>query len=528
MFRKKEKLFFLLLIIGALCVLYYLSSSLIFSLFGFKKEKHFVPGDKKYQNVIVALGSEPRTLDPRKATDANGMRIGGLLFQSLVHLGPRLEIVPDAAQSWSYENKTYTFNVSHFLKFSNGRRVEKEDILFSFEEYRSESSPFFSSFKIIDSVSVEETKEKFILKIKLKTDSAKFLSADLPVLKILPMREIQSAGSDFQKNLIGTGPFKLKSRNSSQIVLSARSDVIPAPKIDEVTFKIIRDDLTRFQKMLNREIDIAQSEISFQKVGHFLDKTDRFQVFRRPGPSMTYLLINFKDECLRKKDMRKVIAFSIDRSKIIHYKLKDFAQEATTILSPNNFFFNVNVKNPLYDPQKSLEFFNHLDTSCRKKTFSFKTSSARSAVDHGKVLVLQLKKAGLNIRIESFEWGTFYGDLNAGRFQLALLKWVGAIDPDIYRLAFSSTEHPPKGRNRGFYTNQFLDQLLDQGMVAMDQQNRRVIYNEVQKIIQNDIVFIPLWHEKQIAVVQKHILNYYLSDNGDFRYLIQVTKAKRK
>ena len=518
-FTKNKKLLFLLLIIVVLCVFYFL--------FGLNTKKQSISSqNSQKQHVIVALGSEPRTLDPRRATDANGMRIVGLLFQSLVRIGPRLEIQPSAARTWSYKNKTYTFFIDKHLTFSNGRKINKEDILFSFEEYRSEKSPFSSAFEIIESVDVAEKAEQYVLSIKLKTESAKFLSSDLPVLKILPKTEVLSSGSDFQKQPIGTGLFRLETRDSSQLVLTARTNQTPSPKINKVTFKIIRDDFTRFQKMLNKEIDIAQSEISFQKINYFLDKKNHFQVFRRPGLSMTYLLINFKDECLKKKDMREVMALSLNRLEIIQHKLNDFARIATTILGPNNFFFNKSVANLSYDPKKATEILSHLPVSCRQKTFSLKTSNARSAMDHGKVLALQLKKAGLKIKMESFEWGTFYGDLNAGRFQLALLKWVGAIDPDIYRLAFHSKEHPPKGRNRGFYHNETLDQLLDQGITVMDREQRRIIYNQVQKIIHEDLVFIPLWHEDQITVVQKSILHYHLSDNGDFHYLTEVAKDR--
>ena len=520
--KLQKKIFYRLLIITAFGII--LIS--YFYYYGFRKDNPvFSHESPKGQNVIVAIGSEPRTLDPRRATDATGMRIVDLLFHSLVRLVPGLEILPYAAQKWTYNNKTYTFSISKKLKFSNGRTLNKEDLLFSFKEYRFGKSPFSSAFDIIVSVDVEERKENFILKIKLKKPSAKFLSSDLPVLKILPKEEVLSAGSDFQKKPIGTGPFQLKKRSSTQIVLAARSDVEPSPKIKEVTFKIIRDDYTRFQKMLNGEIDIMQSEISFQKVGYFSGKPDRFQIFRKPGTSMTYLLINFNDSCLANKEMREFLALSIDRLPLIKHKLKGFARPAVTILNPNNFFFNSRINNIPYNLKKSKTIFNRLSKFCRQRYFSFKTSHARSAIDHGKVLSLQLKQAGLKVKMESFEWGTFYGDLNAGRFQLALLKWVGAIDPDIYRLAFHSREHPPKGRNRSFYQNTVLDKLLDKGISLMDQEKRRFIYHQVQKIVREDIVFIPLWHEDQITVAQKSILNYDLSDNGDFFYLMKITKA---
>ncbi len=518
MFRKKTKISLLLVVIISFIAIWFIPFTKKSGFGNPEKEK-----DIKEQNVIVALGSEPRTLDPRKATDANGMRLVDLMFQSLIRLGPQQKILPHAAQSWSYKNKIYTFIINKDLKFSNGRKINKEDIFFSFKEYQSEKSPFSSAFKIIDSIDIQEETKRLILKIKLKEESAKFLTSDLPVLKILPKNETLSNNEDFQNNLIGTGPFKFKSRSSNQLVLEARQDVTPAPKIDKVTFKIIRDDLTRFQKILNGEIDVAQSEISFQKIDHLLKRKDRFQVFQKPGSSMTYLLINFKDECLSKKNVRQIITNAINRSQIIKHKLKNFAHIATTILSPNNVFFNADINNHLYNLNQAKKIFNQIG-ACRQKTFSLKTSNARSAMDHGKIIALQLKKAGLQIKTESFEWGTFYGDLNAGRFHLALLKWVGVVDPDIYRMAFHSKEHPPKGRNRGFYKNKLLDQLLDQGVAMMDQKKRRYLYHQVQEIIQEDIAFIPLWHENQTGVAQKNILNYSLSDNGDFYYLVHIFK----
>ncbi len=491
--------------------------------FSLKQEEADKKNFVKDKNIVVALGSEPRTLDPRWATDANGMRITSLIFQSLIRLGPRFTVLPDLAKSWKYRNKTYTFIIDKNIKFSNGRKLKKEDIIFSFQEYGSEKSPFSSAFQIIQSVDISENQKELILKIHLKKDSAKFLIADLPVLKILPMKEALSAGRYFGKKLMGTGAFKLKSQSSSKIVLEARSDVPQIPKIEQVTFKIIRDDLTRFQKILNQEIDVAQSEIPFQMMDQFLKSKDQFQIFRGPSLSMTYLLINFKDSCLRHKDFRKALASTIDRSAIIQYKFKNFAQPATSILHPNHFFFNKEIQAPAYDLVQAKKLLTQF-FDCQKEQISLKTSNSKSVMAYAKILVWQMKQADFKVRLESFEWGTFYGDLSSGRFQLALLNWVGVVDPDVYRLAFHSREQSPRGRNRGFYKNREVDRLLDQGNEVMDLQKRKKIYDHVQAIILADLAFVPLWYNQQFAVVRKGIDNYYLSEYGDFRYLMQIEK----
>ena len=173
--------------------------------------------------LVVAIGSEPRSLDPRFATDATSQRITDLIFQPLLSLKDQ-KLYPGMAFAWENHGRQYTFLVSKNIYFSNGRKLKAEDILFSFQEYQSKKSPFAGTFQIIEKVQLKNPvgKEYFTLKIKLKTPSAKFLRADLPVLKILPKTEVLSKGRDFYKNPIGSGPFHLKSQNSSRIVLETR------------------------------------------------------------------------------------------------------------------------------------------------------------------------------------------------------------------------------------------------------------------------------------------------------------------
>ena len=176
----------------------------IFLLFpSLAKRDHNNPQKKTPQNIVIAIDSEPKTLDPRIATDANGMRIINLIFQSLVKWDLKGEITSSVARRWKCQNKICIFNIKKDIKFSNGRKIKKEDILFSFNEYQSNKYPFFSAFEVIQSIKIKETKKEFVLTLILKEPSAKFLKADLPVLKILPREEVLNAGDNFYKNPIG-------------------------------------------------------------------------------------------------------------------------------------------------------------------------------------------------------------------------------------------------------------------------------------------------------------------------------------
>ena len=479
------------------------------------------------QHLIVALGAEPRSLDPRQGTDANSMRISNLLFQSMVQLNSNQELVPSAATSWKYDNKIYTFLINKHIHFSNGRQLTAKDILFSFQEYRSKKNPFSGAFQIIESVTVDNksNKKQFLVKVQLKAPSAKFLQADLPVLKILPKQETLATGTDFYKNPIGTGPFYLKNHTSSKIVLAARRDIPNPPHIDYVTFKIIRDNFTLFQKTLNGEIDIVQSELPLDKI-HWFKNSKQFQVFQAPGSSISYLLINFKHPCLQKKQLRQVLAWSINRSEIIQYKLHNMARSASSLLTSENFFFNTKIKNISFKQPYARQVLHQL-SHCKDQILSLKSSRSKLATNMVQVIARGWNQMGLKVQINSYEWGRFYKDLEMGQFQTAFLQWTGIIDPDIYRVAFHSKEHSPQGRNRGFYMNQSVDSLLDQGLLEMDRQKRKIIYDQVQQIIAEDLAFIPLWHNDQIAVVKTNIKHYYLSSLGDLNYLTVVKKINK-
>ncbi len=479
------------------------------------------------QNVTVAVGSKPRTLDPRYATDATSMRMVDLIFSSLVRISREGKVLPSLASRWSYHNKTYTFFIPHHWQFSNGRKLTKKDILFSFKQYQSPHCPFASSFKIIKSVKVttHPKQKNFIVKVQLKTDSAKFLSADLPVLKILP--EAETLALKVALPPIGIGPFKLKTQGNTSIVLIANTYAPTPPHIHQVTFEIIRDGFTRFQKILSGAIDIAQSELSPQKVKWFLNNSKHsFQVIRSPGLSINYLLLNFKDPCLKKKQFRKALTLSINRSQIIKYKLHNMAYRASSLLSKGNRFLNTQIKHRPFDLKKARQILQTLSV-CKNHPLSLKSSLSKETINYAHIIAHEWRHLGLNIQLENYEWGTFYQDINTGQFQIALLRWVGISDPDIYRIAFHSKEHPPKGRNRSFYTNPTLDHLLQKGLTTMNFQKRKQIYDKVQQISFDDINFIPLWHNEQITIVKNTIKGYTPSFKGDFYYLTKIKKSPK-
>ncbi len=468
--------------------------------------------------LVAALASQPATLDPRFATDAAGTRIGDLIFSGFVRIGNDFQVEPDAAESWSFKNKTYTFYLRPDLRFHNGRALTREDLLYTWDFYRSPASPFATGLKNVKSVDVKEENGRWRVDIELHQQTDKFLIGDLPVVKILPKDEVEKAGADFSQVLIGTGPFRFVRQNLNEIRLQSVN-----AKIDHLVFKIVRDDFTRYQKMLKGELDIAQNELPPERIAEFQKHPDRFKIYTYPGLNMTYLLINLRDPVLKRKNVRLAFAQTINREEIIRYKLHGFASPATSILTPNNYYHNSAIRNPPLNREAARRLIEEAKATGHQ--LILKTANTPAAIDIGRVLANQLGESGVRIKHESYEWATYYDDVKKGNFQLATMKWVGIVDPDIYRAAFHSDEMPP-GRNRGGYVNPKVDRLLDLGLNEPDRVKRKRLFDEVQAIVHSDLVIIPLWYDVQVAVVRSTVTGYEPVMTSDYWPFTKLSKSR--
>jgi peptide/nickel transport system substrate-binding protein len=476
------------------------------------------------ETITFALTANAKSIDPRTTTDATGQRLNSLIFNSFVRTDSVVDIKGEAAYKWEYKNKTYTFYMRKGMTFSNGNPVTKEDILFTFSEYLKPANPFKSSFELIDNVNVNLDSENPTVEIKLKKFSAVFLT-DLSLMKILPKKVVEKYGDEFGDHLIGSGAFKIVSKDLGEIVLEARPDhVIYKPKFKYAVFKIIQDDSTRFLNAYKGGIDIIQYGLPLTKIS-YIEKQQKYNVFKYPGSSMNYILLNLKDPDFKNKDFRWAMSKALNREEIIKYKLEGYAESATSLLPSNNPFHDNDLKKIDYDPEYAKTTIKKLNLN---KEFILKTSNNPEVVEYARVIAAQLTQAGLHVKIQSYEWGTFYGDVKSGNYQMAIMRWVGLTDPDIYRLAFHSKEFPP-GRNRGFYSNPSLDKMLDDGIMIEDVQKRKVHYNNIQKIIFDEQIIIPLWYNALVDIVHKRIGGYVPPVSGDLSpiYEIFISDAER-
>ena len=87
--------------------------------------------------LVVAFDSDPRSLDPRFQTDANGARLGDLLHVALTRADPTGRRVPELARSWTMEDRrTVVFHLRPDFRFADGTAVTAADVKATYDAVR--------------------------------------------------------------------------------------------------------------------------------------------------------------------------------------------------------------------------------------------------------------------------------------------------------------------------------------------------------------------------------------------------------
>jgi peptide/nickel transport system substrate-binding protein len=131
-----------------------------------------------------------------------------------------------------------------------------------------------------------------------------------------------------------------------------------------------------------------------------------------------------------------------------------------------------------------------------------------------------LREVGIALDIRTFESATFFSDVTRGEFQMYSLRWVGGNeDPDMFEMVFHSARFAPQGVNRGFYRNPRVDALIDQARQESDQNTRRRLYAEIQRILADELPYINLWYFDNVLVASRRVKGLTLNSSGNYDFL---------
>ncbi len=289
-------------------------------------------------------------------------------------------------------------------------------------------------------------------------------------------------------------------------------------------FLHVKDPTVRVLKLLRGEVDMLQSNLSPELV-NYLRKKPGFKVLQAKGSNFTYLGFNMEDAQVGQHHVRKAIAYAIDRDAIIKYIWGGAAHPANALLPPEHWAGNSQLSSYQHDPGTARQLLKKAGFSTDNPLkITYKTSSDPFRIRLATIIQSQLAEVGIEVKIRSYDWGSFYGDIKAGRFQLYSLSWVGIKSPDIFKYIFHSSMIPPNGANRGRYISPVADQLIDAANAATDPAEQAQKYQQLQAHVLEELPYIPLWYEDHIFIAKANIIGYTLASDGNYDGLINTTK----
>jgi peptide/nickel transport system substrate-binding protein len=460
-------------------------------------------GGNAKDTLVIALMSSPTNLDSRVGNDNASGRMFDLIYSGLIKVTPNMEYAPDIAEKWETpDDKTIVFHLNPNAKFQDGQPVKASDVKWTYDSLMAASfvTSKKSGYDVVDHI---EAPDDSTVIFKLKEPNAGIF--DNLTLGILP------TGADtnvYRTHPIGAGPYKVVDfRPDDRAVLEAFDRWHGgAPKIKHVIMRIIPDSTTRVLEMRRGTVQFEVNEIPFENIVEF-DKNPSFKTVKTPGSVYQYIALNLRDPVLSKVDVRRALAYAIDRERIIRDIQRGYAKPTDTMLAEGHWARPDSLPTYPYDPAKAKQL---LARAGYPNGFSvvFKTSTDAEANSRAQVIQQMLKQVGIKMQIQSNEMSTFYADIQKGNFQMYSLSRNGIQDPDFYHVIFYSKNKPPEGQNRGYYDNPKVDQLLLHGRSTFDRATRKQDYVEIQKTVQEDLPYISLYLQTNVAVMRSNIDGY--------------------
>jgi peptide/nickel transport system substrate-binding protein len=466
--------------------------------------------------IRFGLSTAPVTLDPRFATDAVSHRINRLLYQRLVDFDENYHMVPVLAD-WEQLNPLhYRFTlIPAERRFHNGDRLTAKDVKATYDSVLDAGniSPHRATLTNIDHIEViDDGTVDFYL------ENIDPLFPGRLGIGILPEALIKS-GHPFNRLPVGSGELKFYGWPAEEtLVLQRLNDG------EIIEFITVKDSTVRVLKLLRGEIDLIQGDLPFELMD-WLRGNENVAIESGPGNVFTYIGFNMRDPALADLNVRRAIAHAINRDDIIKYVLGSAAHKTGTMLPPGHWSAHPGLAGYEYDPEKAKALLELAGYGLQNPLkLGYKTSNNPLRVRLATIIQYQLKQAGIYIDVQSYDWGTFYGDIKDGRFQMFSLSWVGLKMPDIFRYVFHSTSVPPDGANRGRYTDAQADMLIETAEKKIDLEEQAKVYRELQVYLQEQLPYVPLWYEDNILARRKEISGYVLSPDGNYDGLKNVKR----
>ena len=482
--------------------------------------------------LVVGLVAEPVNLDPPQVTDLNSNRVGRRIVETLVTFPEEsTQIVPGLAESWtiSKDGLQYTFKLRRGITFHDGTPLNAEAVKFSIERQINPNHPayklgkypfanfFFGNVKAVEVLSEER------VAFLLNEARASFIAVLAQgAASIVSPTAVMKWGPDYPTHPVGTGPFRFASWDRGQrVVLEKNPTYWKYPvKVERVIYRPIVEDQARLTELLTGTLDVIVG-VPADFVSQ-LEQNAKITLLKQVGAHVWYLGMNNQKKPFDDKRVRQALNYAVNKDAIVKDVLKGTGAASRGPVLPGTWGADPALKAYPYDPERAKKLLAEAGYPSGFSTTLWVPESGsgmQAPVAMSTVMQSNLKAVGVNVSLQTMEWGAYLAKLRTKEQELFALSWMaGTEDPDMvmYPLLHSS-QWTPVGPNRALYKNARFDTLLQQARLTTDQAKRAQLYREAQRILVDDAPWVFVDHEIQIAALSKRVQGFKLHPSFDLR-----------
>jgi peptide/nickel transport system substrate-binding protein len=489
------------------------------------------PSTPPANTLTFLIESSPNNLDLRQGTDAQSERVGELIYDPLVRKDKNFNLQPWLATSWQRPDPlTWVFHLRPNVRFHDGHPLTSADVAWSIRSMTNGAliTPKAGAFAGITAL---DTPDPLTVIVHTRTPLASLLfNLSDGLFGVVE----SGAARDEGLHPIGSGPLRFVSQLQDKDVILDRNPTYWAgpvsPTLQHIRFEVVPDTITAALEMKKGSADVESNLLTMDMV-HALRNQPNLRVDTGPGARVDYLNFNVQDPALRNSGIqdprvRQAIACAIDKPALIAALWRNQARPADTLLPPGHWAAAPPTDLAHYPRNipRALQLLDAAglppDRNGVRLRLTLKTSTDETTRLEAQAMQAELGDAGIALTLRSTEFGTFYSDITKGAFQLYILRWIGSNeDPDIFHYAYATEMFPPKGANRGRYSNSHIDALLKSASANTNQPARRNDYVQIQQILAQDLPTLPLWYPDNVVVHTTRLTNLTLDPGGSFDFL---------
>ncbi len=466
------------------------------------------------QILKVAIGTDINTWDIDKFPDGDARFVWSQIYETLVRLDPDLSLIPGLALSWETADngKTWIFKLRENVRFHDGTPFTAEAVVYSYG----------------NRAYVANTKTLPVEKVEAIDDYTIRFTCSGPVplptyLTHIAWPVVSPTSLDDGGGFgwpIGTGPFKYESYSKGQEVTLTRNDNYWGDKIklDRVVFKIIPEATTRVMAIYSGDVDmslkIPESDVAK------MEKDANITVYRKLSTFTDFIQFNCCKTPFEDVNVRKAVAYAIDTEEIVENILSGIGIAAQgRPYSPVMMYSSNDL--PLYSRDKGRatsllaasgwkdengDGVLEKDGEPLRVNMLVGQSWSPRELRIAEACQAQLKEIGMALEIRQLEPAALSSQEREGGFDMIMRTGYFVWGPYPHHVKVHSSNS-----YAGHYHNELYDQLILQAESETVEGKKQQAYDDIQKMIIDDLPAFYLVHEEKIVAVRDKVRGYVIT-----------------